>query len=79
MHVTSRNCYLDLGLPSRFVADLWSLGVHVYISFVFHLATEHLCPSLKTSLKAHSQDTFNLRGKTISMCFNIKRVKYTDY
>lgn len=36
--------YFDFGLSSRFVAHLWSLCVHVYISFVLYLATEHLRP-----------------------------------
>lgn len=58
---TSHNSHLDFGLPSWFVADLWSLCVHVHISFVFYLATEDLSPSLKTSLKTHSQDTLNLK------------------
>lgn len=54
------NGYLDLGFPSRFVAHLWSLSVHVNISFVLYLATEHLGPGLKASLQTHSQNTLNL-------------------
>lgn len=61
--------YLNLGLPSRFVAHLWSLCVHVYISLVLHLATEHLSPGLKTSLQTDSQDTFNLGKKNPNISF----------
>lgn len=52
--------YLDLGIPSWFVAQLWRLCVHIYIGFVLYLATEHLCPGLEASLQTNSQDTFNL-------------------
>lgn len=48
--VTSHSSYLYLGLASRFVAHLWSLCVHVHISFVLYLPTEHLRPGLKASL-----------------------------
>lgn len=39
-----KNIYFDFGLSSRFVAHLRSLCVHVYVSFVLDLASEHLRP-----------------------------------
>lgn len=61
--------YLNLGVPSRFVADLWSFSVHVHISFVLHLSSEHLGPGFETGLKTHAQDAFNLKkiSSTISL------------
>lgn len=59
--LTSHNFYLDLRFASRFVAHLWSLCVHVHISFVLYLTTKHLGPGLEASLQTHSKDAFNLR------------------
>lgn len=67
--VSGHNAHLDLGLASWFVAHLWSFCVHVHISLVFYLASEHLCPGFEASLQTHSQDAFNLGKQRNNQCY----------
>ncbi len=45
------------------MTDLRSLGVHVYISLVFHLSPENLRPGFESGLQTHPEDALDLRRK----------------
>lgn len=60
---TQGDTHFDLGLSTRLVTNLWSIGVHVYLCFIFSLSEENLGPSSKASLQADTQYPFNLQRK----------------